>query len=610
MTLTPEQIGQNLSLGAAALRAGELSRAEQAFGQVLNAVPDQSDALHLMGIIKKSQKQFAAAESFFKRSLNSNADQPQVLNNLGNLLKDLSRPEEAKNCYTTAIELDPSFADPHYSLGQVFHQQSDYEKAEHHLSQAIRSTPDEPRFHTALGVLLKDQGKLQQAVAAYKSALRLRPTYLYALHNLGVALGLQNNHSGALEYFERAVEQGPRIPELRLALANTYVALGEHDKADTQYRTAVALKPDYVEAHDSLNKLYWEQGRTDVFAKSYEVCIPKAHGSASLREAYVKALELSGNYEAAMDATQKAFKDVGRTPDLLRRHARLLANKDRPSEALAALEEAVKSASGNLSIRMDTARLLIQMGDYRNALHHLDQVAIDAPFNQEMWAYRSLCWRLLGDPNYQWLNDYENFVMQGNIETPDGFESLPAFLSRLQADLRALHKGTTAPLDQSLRGGTQTLGNLFDTELETVQALKQQVQKHVTRYIENLPDDDGHPLLSRKTDGFRFGGSWSVELSSDGFHVNHVHSNGWISSAFYVDVPLQVRQNGGTHEGWIKFGESGLNLGSERECIEKIVQPQPGLLVLFPSYMWHGTVPFKGKSTRLTAPFDIVPSQS
>lgn len=608
MTLTQEQIGKSLSLGAKALRAGDLSRAEQAFGQVLKAAPGQSDALHLMGIIKKSQKQFAEAESFFHRSLKSNGDQPQVLNNLGNLLKDLGRPEEAIGCYEKAIKLSPSFADPQYSLGQVFHQQSDYEKAEHHLSQAIRCKPDEPRFHTALGVLLKDQGKLQQAVVAYKSALRLRPTYLYALHNLGVALGLQGNHAGALKYFERAIVQGPRVPELRLALANTCLELGEYDKADEQYRTAVALKPDYVEAHESLNKLYWEQGRKDVFARSYEVCIPKAHGSASLREAYVKALELSGNYEAAMDATRQAFKDVGRTPDLLRRHARLLANKNKPSDALVALEEALETAANNSAIRMDTARLLIQTGEYGDALRHLDQVAVEAPFNQEMWAYRSLCWRLLGDPNYQWLNDYENFVMQGTIETPDGFDSLPAFLSRLQVDLRALHRGNTAPLDQSLRGGTQTHGNLFDTGLETVQALKQQVQKHVTRYIENLPNDDGHPLLSRKTDGFRFGGSWSVELSSDGFHVNHVHSNGWISSAFYVDVPLQVRQNSGTHEGWIKFGESGLNLGSERECIQKIVQPQPGLLVLFPSYMWHGTVPFTGERTRLTAPFDIVPA--
>jgi hypothetical protein len=39
---------------------------------------------------------------------------------------------------------------------------------------------------------------------------------------------------------------------------------------------------------------------------------------------------------------------------------------------------------------------------------------------------------------------------------------------------------------------------------------------------------------------------------------------------------------------------------------EHLVKPEPGLLVLFPSYMWHGTVPFASEQKRLTCAFDIV----
>ena len=42
---------------------------------------------------------------------------------------------------------------------------------------------------------------------------------------------------------------------------------------------------------------------------------------------------------------------------------------------------------------------------------------------------------------------------------------------------------------------------------------------------------------------------------------------------------------------------------------EHFIKPEPGLLVLFPSYMWHGTVPFSGEETRLTMAFDIVPGR-
>ncbi len=40
---------------------------------------------------------------------------------------------------------------------------------------------------------------------------------------------------------------------------------------------------------------------------------------------------------------------------------------------------------------------------------------------------------------------------------------------------------------------------------------------------------------------------------------------------------------------------------------EHFVKPPPGLLVLFPSYMWHGTVPFSGEAPRLTVAFDLIP---
>jgi hypothetical protein len=40
---------------------------------------------------------------------------------------------------------------------------------------------------------------------------------------------------------------------------------------------------------------------------------------------------------------------------------------------------------------------------------------------------------------------------------------------------------------------------------------------------------------------------------------------------------------------------------------EHFVKPEPGMLVLFPSYMWHGTAPFGGKEPRLTIAFDVAP---
>jgi hypothetical protein len=40
---------------------------------------------------------------------------------------------------------------------------------------------------------------------------------------------------------------------------------------------------------------------------------------------------------------------------------------------------------------------------------------------------------------------------------------------------------------------------------------------------------------------------------------------------------------------------------------ELSVRPELGLLVLFPSYFWHGTLPFHSEQPRLTVAFDVVP---
>ena len=122
--------------------------------------------------------------------------------------------------------------------------------------------------------------------------------------------------------------------------------------------------------------------------------------------------------------------------------------------------------------------------------------------------------------------------------------------------------------------------------------------------------DPNHPLLRRNTGKGRITGSWSAKLSKGGFHVNHVHPEGWISSAYYVDVPSEVN-TGSSKEGWIHFGEPPYPVKDQNGNLlsyEKIVKPSAGTLVLFPSYLWHGTIPLKGNESRMTLPIDVVPA--
>jgi ectoine hydroxylase-related dioxygenase (phytanoyl-CoA dioxygenase family) len=80
---------------------------------------------------------------------------------------------------------------------------------------------------------------------------------------------------------------------------------------------------------------------------------------------------------------------------------------------------------------------------------------------------------------------------------------------------------------------------------------------------------------------------------------------GWISSAYYVSLP-EALDDEAQRQGWLKFGESHMELGGA-DRPEHFVKPVVGQLVLFPSYFWHGTVPFQSSQDRLTVAFDVVP---
>jgi hypothetical protein len=208
---------------------------------------------------------------------------------------------------------------------------------------------------------------------------------------------------------------------------------------------------------------------------------------------------------------------------------------------------------------------------------------------------------VLEDQRDEALCGYDEFIRSFDLEPPDGFSSMEEFNAQLNSALDRFHPETREFLGQSLRGGTQTPDNLFGVGIAMVEKLKTMISEAVSRYILELPLDSNHPFLSRRTGAFGYAGSWSSRLRSNGFHVNHIHPKGWISSCYYVAVPPAVKED---CQGWIKFGEPELDV-SLKNPVRRAVEPAPGRLILFPSYLWHGTIPFHDTVSRTTIAFDI-----
>ena len=190
---------------------------------------------------------------------------------------------------------------------------------------------------------------------------------------------------------------------------------------------------------------------------------------------------------------------------------------------------------------------------------------------------------------------------------PKDGRTCPPSLHDLSAALTRLHVTRTHPVGQSVRDGTQTTQNLLASDDPAIRGLFRALDAPIRRHIAGLGEGTD-PLRRRNLGGYAYAGAWSVRLKAGGGrHADHVHPAGWLSSACYIDVPAGAQ--GDDRAGWIKFGEPGTPTAKPLPP-EHFVRPEPGRLVLFPSYMWHGVTPFAGDEPRLTVAFDLVPAKS
>jgi tetratricopeptide (TPR) repeat protein len=590
--LAAAELGQTLQQAMTLARSGRADAAQAMLNRILDRLPGQPDALQLLGMIARQAGQHDDAATLFHRSLAANPAQPHVLNNLGNSLSDLGRHGEAIAAYRDALRLQPGYGDAAVNLGLALLASGDRTGAAAVLRPLLLQDPTNARAWATLGQALDGA----EAIEALRRSLELRPDHVPTLHNLAVALRRAGRPAEALPLFERCRAADPTRAEIAYNHGHCLQDLGRIDDAITAYGAAIALRPTDRDAHRSLNRLLWEHGRTHVWLASYRSALARHPGDEGLLADYAASLLLAGHADQAAALLQPHVENAG--AELRYQHGRALWSLGRADAALAAFNATLPFAPA----AREAARAGIILGRPADALPLLDELLATDPADQQALALQGLAWRFTSDPREPWLNDVSRFVSETMLAPADG--DVAGFNARLDAALTPLHRATRSPLDQTLRGGTQTSDDLFALPLPEVAAVRAMIEARIQAWIAELPEDANHPFLRRNSRNFAFSGSWSVRLRSSGFHENHIHPEGWISAVYYVALPDAVAQD---EQGWLKFGESGLRLG-DRERIARMVRPEIGKLVLFPSYFYHGTVPFDDARHRTTIAFDVVPA--
>jgi len=495
------------------------------------------------------------------------------------------------------------------NLGKAYSGARKYADAEKSYRRALWLKPGHPFALQSLGAVLNDLEKPQDAESVLRKALAddpKNPRQVAALeHNLGVSLNLQRRFDEALVLFDSAQAKVPEIPMADYNRGHALQFLGRFDEAAESYRRAIARNPLDLRAHRELNDLYYRAEREDEFLKSYDEAALLYPETGELPLEKAKFQFQRKDYVAARENFERAAYML---PASVTPHDGLALVYAATNELDAAIREheiALKMEPLNAHVWRNYAETLIRAGELERAQKAAEEAIAIEPTHQAAIAIWGTALALRDDPRAETLSDYEKFVQPFELPPPEGYGDMESFNRDLNAYLDGLHRDKKEFLEQTLRGGTQTLDNLFDKGHELVERLRVRIDEAVAVYIARMAEDDRHPLLKRRREAFDYAASWSARLHDCGYHTNHVHPKGWISSAYYVALPESVADAEGK-QGWIKFGEPNFEAGLKAP-VRRTIQPKAGTLVLFPSYMWHGTIPFRSAQARTTIAFDVVP---
>lgn len=558
---------------------------------------------------------------------------------LASVLLESGDPGGALNELQTVLRLDPRRAPAHVLSGRVLASLGRTEEAVQSLKCALEIQRD-PATAATLARVLFSRGQAEEARSAVQPCLTEHQASPELLLLHGHASMLLKQPERASESFGRLVALAPNDRDARLRFSAALCDSGKYAEAEMQARTAIGQGADVAEAHFILGRALMGQNRTAEAEPELRQVVRANPAHVAAQSNLCELLWMqSGDVSLASAEMDAALRSHPQLSPLRIGKARLFLAAEDPASAMREIELGLAITPGDFDLNLAAAQTalghdsrralegsrramqlkpgdpralsaygdaLLAAGRAREAIAVASGLLRTRPEDGRGVALLASARRMAGDPDSRELFDYDHFVKAQRIDVPPGWQNLGDYLRELAAALHRLHSLNVHPIGQSLRGGSQVELDFEHTNEPAIAAFAQAIHGPVSRYIQAL--GHGSDLMRRRNTGrYRMKGAWSVRLKTNGFHVNHFHPEGWVSSACYIELPPAVDAEG--REGWLQLGEPGFKTTPPLPP-EYYVKPEPGLLALFPSYMWHGTVPFSGEAgeSRLTIAFDLLPA--
>lgn len=476
-------------------------------------------------------------------------------------------------------------------------------------------------------------GRLEAAIGAYRRALAMAPDLAAAHCNLGIALARRGQTNDALAAYQRAVELAPGAAAGHYNLALLQHGAGRYGQAEAALRRALACQPDLAAAHSALAETLVALGRTDDAAESCRQALALKPEHPGYRLNLAQVLERLEQSEAALTETEAVLaRHPTALPALLVKarlcaalgHSEAAAETTRQALALApddlealralsrvhgeaaetAYEAALARTPAFAEAACDLAELRLARGDAQGALDACEACLRAVPGQTRALAITCVALSELGERDQlARLTSMDLLVQQRRWRQTPGGGDLAALNQALAAHILAHPSLYREPRETATRLGRHSgelliepKGPVAQLEAMICRAVEDYANAHTANPFATLPA----PVPERWSLNV-----WAVVLEAAGHQAPHIHPSAWLSGVYYVQLPELAAEGG--QAGWIEFGQALEHQRTTRPLPTTALRPETGLMVLFPSYFFHRTLPFDGDGTRISVAFDVIP---
>ena len=420
-------------------------------------------------------------------------------------------------------------------------------------------------------------GRLDEALDACRELLALQPERADVMGFAGMIALKQGADGEAVGMYRASLALRPDQPEARYNLGNALKNLGRLDEAMEAYNQAIGLRPDLAPAHHNL-------------------------GNA------LQSLERYEEAEAAYRTT------IELAPDAAEPHRNLgivLQRRDRLDDAIASYRRAVELQPGWPAVYNNLATALMARGEPASAVEICDEWLGHHPGSVEAMSFKCLALNDSGEGEACGkLLDFDRFVHERRWPAPEGYAD-PAEFNTALADQVAGHPTMRVPPEDH---PTYHHPNLQITEEllagmgGPMARLEEMMVEAVRDYERALPSGDGHPFIANWPGRWHLS-SWATLIEGHGNLVPHIHLDGYLGGVYYPDIPAVVNQPEHNPAGWFELGRPPESMPCRAEPKVRAIRPEEGLMLLFPGYFFHRTVPFEASGRRISIAFDVVPEE-